>query len=174
MVAVFISIISLLFHYFHGEDHHYLEIHAYTLFNHEQWWTVKWQRAKLTLKGNSHQILLSEMSLPGVEVLIEKLLPKILGRLGKEDPSEDDAKLPLYSVSALWRRQFRYDFCTLRTTNQAKIVYACRAAVSVVRYVYPFRNHLSEFLRQFGTPTSAVWRHTTLQPAFWEPSRLRT
>ena len=40
------------------------------------------------LKGNSHQILLSEMSLPGVEVLIEKLLPKILGRLGKENPSK--------------------------------------------------------------------------------------
>ena len=32
------------------------------------------------LKGNSHQILLSEMSLPGDEVLIEKLLLKILGR----------------------------------------------------------------------------------------------
>ena len=27
-----------------------------------------------SLKGNSHQILLSEMSLPGVEVPIEKLL----------------------------------------------------------------------------------------------------
>ena len=31
------------------------------------------------VKGNSHQITLSEMSLPGVEGLIEKLLPKILG-----------------------------------------------------------------------------------------------
>ena len=40
------------------------------------------------LKGNSHQILLSEMSLSGVEVLIEKLMPKILGRLGKENPSD--------------------------------------------------------------------------------------
>ena len=40
------------------------------------------------LKGNSHQILLSEMSLPGVEVLIEKLLPNILGRLGRENPSK--------------------------------------------------------------------------------------
>ena len=40
-----------------------------------------------SLKGNSHQILLSEMSLPGVEVLIEKLLPKIYGRLGKENHS---------------------------------------------------------------------------------------
>ena len=39
------------------------------------------------LKGNSHQILLSEMSLPGVEVLIEKLLPTIIGRLGKKNPS---------------------------------------------------------------------------------------
>ena len=40
----------------------------------------------LDLKGNSHQILLSEMSLPGVEPLIEKLLPKILGGLGKGEP----------------------------------------------------------------------------------------
>ena len=37
------------------------------------------------LKGELSPILLSEMSLPGVEVLIEKLLPKILGRLGKEN-----------------------------------------------------------------------------------------
>ena len=45
------------------------------------------------LKGNSHQILLSEMSLPGVEVQIEKLLPKILGRLGKENPSKRRCKV---------------------------------------------------------------------------------
>ena len=32
-------------------------------------------------------------------MLIEKLLPKILGRLVKENP--DDAKWPLYSASAL-------------------------------------------------------------------------
>ena len=37
------------------------------------------------LKGYSHQILLSEMSLPGVEELVGKLLPKILGRFGKEN-----------------------------------------------------------------------------------------
>ena len=30
----------------------------------------------LMLKGNSHQILLSETSLPGIEVLFEDLLPK--------------------------------------------------------------------------------------------------
>ena len=41
----------------------------------------------LQLKKNSHQVLLSEMSLPGIKVLIEKLLSKILGRLGKEKPS---------------------------------------------------------------------------------------
>ena len=45
------------------------------------------------LKRNSHQILFSEMSLPGVEVLIEKLLPKILGRLGKENPSKQQCKV---------------------------------------------------------------------------------
>ena len=47
----------------------------------------------LSLKGNSHQVLLSEMSLPGVEVLIDKLLPKILGRLGKENPSKRRCKV---------------------------------------------------------------------------------
>ena len=72
-------------------------------------------------KGNSYQILLSEMSLPGVEVLIEKLLPKILGRLGKENLLKDDAKLPFYSASVLCRRQFQHDFCTLHTTSQVKI-----------------------------------------------------
>ena len=40
-----------------------------------------------SLEGNSQQILLSEMSLPGIEALIEKLVRKILGRLGKENPS---------------------------------------------------------------------------------------
>ena len=53
------------------------------------------------LKGNSHQILLSEMSLPGIEVHIEKLLPKILGRLGRRTSLKDEAKLPLYSASVL-------------------------------------------------------------------------
>ena len=45
------------------------------------------------LKGNSHQILLSEMSLPGIEVLIEKLLPKVLGRLVKENCSKRRCKV---------------------------------------------------------------------------------
>ena len=45
------------------------------------------------LKGNSHQILLSEKSLPGIEVRIEKSLPKILGRLGKENPSKRRSKV---------------------------------------------------------------------------------
>ena len=44
-------------------------------------------------KGNSRQILLSEMSLPGIEVPIEKLLPKILWRLGKENPSKRRCKV---------------------------------------------------------------------------------
>ena len=51
------------------------------------------------VKGNSHQVLHSEMSLPGSEVLIEKLLPKILGRLGRRIPLKDDEKLPLYNAS---------------------------------------------------------------------------
>ena len=40
------------------------------------------------LKGKSHQILLSEIRVPVVEVLIEKLLSQILGRLGRENPSK--------------------------------------------------------------------------------------
>ena len=47
------------------------------------------------------------------------------------------------------------------------LVHACRLAVSVVRYVYAFWNYLSKCLQQSGTPPSAAWRHTTLQPAFW-------
>ena len=46
-----------------------------------------------SLKGDSYQILLSEMSLPGIEVLIEKWLPKILGRLGKENSSKRRCKV---------------------------------------------------------------------------------
>ena len=54
-----------------------------------------WIMGNLILKGNSRQILLSEMSLPGIEVLIGKLLPKILGRLGKENHSKRQCKVAL-------------------------------------------------------------------------------
>ena len=51
---------------------------------------------------NSNQILLSEMSLPAVKVHLEKLFPNIFGRLGRENSlKDDDAKLTLYSASAL-------------------------------------------------------------------------
>ena len=60
-----------------------------------------WHLGMKGLKGNSHQILLSEMSLPEIEVHIEKLLPKILGSLGRRTPLKDSANLPLYSASVL-------------------------------------------------------------------------
>ena len=49
-------------------------------------------------KGNSHQILLSETSLPGIEAFIKKLLLKVLllGRLGKENPSKRHSAVMLY------------------------------------------------------------------------------
>ena len=110
------------------------------------------------LKGNSHQILLSEMSLPGIEVLIEKLLPQILVRLRKENPSKRRCK-----VSCLCTAQVRCDVVSFGTISvryvqlvKQKLVHACRLAMSVVRCVYAFRNYLSEFLRQFGTPPSAA------------------
>ena len=65
------------------------------------------------LKGNSHQILLSKMSLPGVEVLIEKLLPKILGRLGKENPSKRQCK-----VAFVQRK------CAVTSTVSVRFLYA--------------------------------------------------
>ena len=39
------------------------------------------------LKGNTHQILLSEMNLPGINV------PTILGKLGKGNPSKRRSKV---------------------------------------------------------------------------------
>ena len=65
------------------------------------------------LKGNSHRILLSEMSLPRVEVLIEKLLPKILGRLGKENPSKRRCK-----VAFVQRK------CTVTSSVSVRFLYA--------------------------------------------------
>ena len=58
-------------------------------------------KTECSLKGNSHLFLLSEMSLPEVEVLIEKLLPKILRRLGKENRSKRRCKVTFDSASAL-------------------------------------------------------------------------
>ena len=97
------------------------------------------------------------MSLPGIEVLVEKLLPKILGRSGKENPSKRRCKV------AFCTAQVRCDVVSFGTISvryvqlvKQKLVYACRAAVSVVRCVYAFRNYLSKFLWQSGTPLSAV------------------
>ena len=51
------------------------------------------------------------MSLPGVEVLVEKLFPKVVGRLGKEKPSSKRRRkdASVRSASTV-RRQFRYNF----------------------------------------------------------------
>ena len=67
----------------------------------------------VSLKGNSHQILLSEISLPGIEVLIEKLLPKILGRLEKENPSKRQCK-----VAFVQRR------CAVMSSVSVRFLYA--------------------------------------------------
>ena len=75
------------------------------------------------LKGNSRQILLSEMSLPGIEVLIEKLLPKILGRLGKENFSKRHCKVAFVRRKCAVTLSVSVQFYMLRTctTSQAKI-----------------------------------------------------
>ena len=52
--------------------------------------TVLLSNAVMCLKGqgNSHQVLLSERSIPEIKVPIEKLLPKYKGDWGKENPSK--------------------------------------------------------------------------------------
>ena len=76
-------------------------------------WTIPGLVLFFTLKGNSHQILLSEVSLPGIRVLIEKLLPKILGRLGKENPSKR-----LCKVTFVQRK------CAVTSTVSVRFLYA--------------------------------------------------
>ena len=71
-----------------------------------------------------HEVYIIILFCTGVEVPIEKLLPKILGRLGKENPSKRRCKVVFVqrklSALCMWRRQFRYDFCTLRTTSHER------------------------------------------------------
>ena len=67
----------------------------------------------MRLKGNSHQILIFDMSLPGIEVLIEKLLPKILVRLEKENPSKRRCK-----VAFVQRK------CTVTSSVLVRFLYA--------------------------------------------------
>ena len=115
--------------------------------------------ATLTLKGNSHQMLLSEMSVPGVEVPIEKLLSKTLGSLQKENSSKRRCKVAFVQRKCAVTSSVSVRFlCAAYNYNviMQNLVCACRAAVSVARYVYAFRNYLFEFLQQSSTRLSAV------------------
>ena len=97
------------------------------------------------------------MSLPEIEVFIEKLSPKILGRFGKENPSKRRVQSRLCAAQVRCDVvNFGANFIRYIQLVKQNLVYACRAAVSVVRYVYTFWNHLSEFLRQPGTPPCAA------------------
>ena len=87
------------------------------------------------------------MSLSGIEVLIEKLSPKILVRLAKENPLKDDTKMLLYSANALWHRQLRYVFCVLCTISQGNV----SVCMQVSRECCLVRSYLAKFLRQSGT-----------------------
>ena len=65
--------------------------------------------------------------------------------------------------SCLCTAQVRCDVISFGTISvryvqlvMKNLVHACRAAVSIVQYVYACRNYLSDFLRQSGTPTSAA------------------
>ena len=111
------------------------------------------------------------MSLPGVDCAYWKVVRN------SREIEEGKAVLTM----AQWcscTAQVRCDVVSFGTIlyasyrSQAKrVMYACQAAVSVVRYVYTFRNFVSEFLQQSGTPPSPAWRHATLPlgnlPGFW-------
>ena len=69
-------------------------------------------------------------------LLIEKLLPNILGRLAKENPSKRRCKVAFVRPDVI-----SFGTISLRYVQlvKQKLVYACRAAVSVVRYVYAYQ-----------------------------------
>ena len=105
---------------------------------------------KLYLKVTSHQILQHE-----VKALSEKLLRKMLGRLGKVNPYKRSCKVAFYT--AHFTELVRRDFVSFSTISvryvqlvKQKIVYACRVVVCVAVDVYAFRNYLSVFLRKCG------------------------
>ena len=102
----------------------------------------------------SHQILLSEMILPGIEVLIWKVVTQNIREIGEE---------PLYKTMqsclvALVRCVVNFGTISIRYVQlvKQKLLQACRLAVSDVRCVYEFRNYLFEFLQQSGTQPSAA------------------
>ena len=124
------------------------------------------------LKRTSLQILLSEMSLPGIEAPIENLLPKVLGRLEKEKMIQN-----CLCTAQVWCDVVSFGTISVRYVQLVKqyIVYTCRVAVSVVTCLVCVCT--PEVSVQISTaPWYAakfgVTSHDT-QPAFWNPSRLQ-
>ena len=60
------------------------------------------------------------MSLPGIEVLIDKLLPKILGRLGKENPSKRRCKVAFEQRKCAVTLSVSAQFLYATSTSKAK------------------------------------------------------
>ena len=137
-------------------------------------------KVKPGLNRSSHQILLFKMNIPGVEVPIENLLPRILGRLGKK-PSKTTAQrslVPVYRgqvpcnvvssdtillIVCPYKSQVNYCMC-MPGSRECCLAYEC---------MHIIRSYVSELLQHSRTQSSTVWRHEALQPAFREPSRLR-
>ena len=64
------------------------------------------------------------MSLPGIEVLIEKLLPKILGRLWKENPSKRRCKVAFVQRKCAVTSSVSVQFVRYVKLVKQKLVYA--------------------------------------------------
>ena len=90
-----------------------------------------------------------------------RVVSKMLGRLRKVKPSKRRRKVVFVQCHAV---QFWYDFYTLCTRVKQKLVCAWRAATCMSVVGMRTRS---------GMQASPLWRHTTLQSAFREPSRLR-
>ena len=105
--------------------------------------------AQVKAEWGTHQTLLPEMSLPGIKVPIEKLLPQILGRLGKDSSSERRCKGAFVQHEFGVMPSVLVQFLYATYTGQGKIVYECRV-VSVVRYSYAFWNY--SLFKKYLTP----------------------
>ena len=89
------------------------------------------------------------MSLPGIEVPIEKLLPKILGRLGKEKPSKRRRKYAFvdrkFGVTSSVSVQFLYALYNNQAETSVRMPNICECSTHTGTMI------VSEFLQQSGT-----------------------
>ena len=107
------------------------------------------------LKANSHQILLSDMSPSGFELLTAKLLPKTLVRFEEENPSNRRCKVAFVErkcavTSSVHVRLLYVSYNYRNQVENSTYAHAVQPRLlAVVCCVYAFRNYFSNFQRQY-------------------------